>query len=138
MLVLEDLFGSCGISSLLWRVPRWSKLLGYPALPVFLELFLQMPKYKRICTAAEDLTEWYEQCQELYDQNIAAQRATFLYRKQPSPEFKDVFQEVSYPLIPTSHLREYMSNGDTVVSINSVCLENSLAHTGTCSSHAYR
>lgn len=111
MLVLEELFGSCGISALLWRLPSWYKMLSYPELPVFLELFLHMPKYERIRRAAEDLTEWYEKCQRLYDNNIKVQQAMFK----------------NHPTKPTRHLPESMSDDDTVVS-----------YTGMCSSHTHR
>jgi hypothetical protein len=132
MLVLEGLAGSCGISSLLWKVPSWSKL-SYPELPVLLELLLQMPEYDRVRTTAEDLTGWYEQCQDVYDQNIYAQRATFLYNKLPLCKPKDVIQPVSYPIIATDSFVEHMRDSDTVVSMASACPESSSKHTGMCS-----
>jgi hypothetical protein len=132
MLVLEGLFGSCGISSLLWKVPSWSKL-SYPELPVLLELLLQIPEYDKVRTTAEDLTGWYEQCQDVYDQNIYAQRATFLYNKLPLCRPKDVIQPVSYPLIGTDSFGGHMRDSDMVVSMASACPESSLKHTGMCS-----
>lgn len=129
MLVLEELLGSCGISTLLWRLPTWSKSLSYPALPIFLELFLHMPKYERIRRAAEDLTKWYEKCQRLYDKNITLQQAMF----------------ENHPAIPTRHLPGSMSDdntvvsmGDTVVSTNTVWREDPLGLSGTCSCHTHR
>ncbi|RWQ95422.1 hypothetical protein C8Q69DRAFT_252799 [Paecilomyces variotii] len=132
MLVLEGLSGSCGISSLLWKVPSWSKL-SYPELPVLLELLLQMPEYDKVRTTAEDLTGWYEQCQDVYDQNIYAQRATFLYNKLPLCRPKDVIQPVSYPIIGADSFGEHMTDSDMVVSTASARPESSLKHTGMCS-----
>ncbi|KAH1274099.1 hypothetical protein KXW98_008308 [Aspergillus fumigatus] len=109
MLVLEGLFGSC----------------------VLLELLLQIPEYDKVRTTAEDLTGWYEQCQDVYDQNIYAQRATFLYNKLPLCRPKDVIQPVSYPLIGTDSFGGHMRDSDMVVSMASACPESSLKHTET-------
>ncbi|KAB8256783.1 hypothetical protein BDV32DRAFT_152938 [Aspergillus pseudonomiae] len=70
MLVLERLYGHCGITAILWIVPSWTKL-SYASLSVFLELLTQAPEYHIINTTATDLDDWYEECQTLYDEKIA-------------------------------------------------------------------
>ncbi|KAE8382902.1 hypothetical protein BDV26DRAFT_252877 [Aspergillus bertholletiae] len=73
MLVLERLYGHCGITAVLWLIPSWTKL-RYPDLPTFLELLCQNPEYYRIHATAEDLVDWYDECQTLYDENTAVQQ----------------------------------------------------------------
>ncbi|KAE8386926.1 hypothetical protein BDV23DRAFT_162209, partial [Aspergillus alliaceus] len=73
MLVLERLYGHCGITAVLWLIPSWTKL-RYPDLPTFLELLCQDPKYCLIRATAEDLVDWYDKCQTLYDKNTAVQQ----------------------------------------------------------------
>ncbi|OGM39215.1 hypothetical protein ABOM_012195 [Aspergillus bombycis] len=73
MLVLERLYGHCGITAVLWLIPSWTKL-RYPDLPTFLELLCQNPEYHRIHATAEDLVDWYDECQTLYDENTAVQQ----------------------------------------------------------------
>lgn len=77
LLVLEGLIGHCGLSSLLWQVPKWHTL-RYSELPQFLEVLLQTPRYHRVRTAAEDLSGWYELCQNNYDQKIMLQKERLL------------------------------------------------------------
>ncbi|KAE8351110.1 hypothetical protein BDV28DRAFT_25386 [Aspergillus coremiiformis] len=73
MLVLEGLYGHCGISALLWIAPSWTRI-GYSEITIFLELLLQSPKYDDIRAAADELSCWYEECQVFYDQKCKSER----------------------------------------------------------------
>lgn len=73
MLVLEGLYGHCGISALLWIAPSWTRI-GYSEITIFLELLFQSPEYDDVRTAAEELRCWYEKCQVFYDQKCKSER----------------------------------------------------------------
>jgi hypothetical protein len=66
LLVLERLYGHCGLSAILWAAPSWTKL-NYSDLPIFVEILSQAPKYAKIRMTVEKLDDWYEQCQAVYD-----------------------------------------------------------------------
>lgn len=67
--VLEDLYGHCGISAVLWLAPSWIRL-SYQDLPIFLEMLLQDPEYGSFKTASGELDDWFERCQIRYDDPV--------------------------------------------------------------------
>jgi hypothetical protein len=69
LLVLERLYGHCGISAILWVASSWTKL-NYSDLPIFVEMLSQAPKYANIRMTVEKLDDWYEQCQAVYDRRV--------------------------------------------------------------------
>lgn len=64
LIVLEGLYGHCGISAVFWITPSWVRL-SYQDFPTFLELLLQDPEYAPVKTAMEELADWFEDCYEL-------------------------------------------------------------------------
>jgi hypothetical protein len=64
LVVLEGLYGHCGISAVFWLSPSWVRL-SYQDFPIFLELLLQDPEYDPVKTAMEELADWFERCYEL-------------------------------------------------------------------------
>lgn len=56
LLVLERLYGHCGISAILWAASSWTKL-NYSDLPIFVEMLSQAPKYAKIRMTVEKLDD---------------------------------------------------------------------------------